>query len=240
MTTITQTTVCVVHEAYAADDTPTEIPPARFGPLCGHCYGRTRWMLRQTPQLIAHIRSHVAPGVQAAAYGAKVSGSKERRLPIREQAVEDADDLFSQLGNWMLTFAKALGVTGPYSTLPYDGEQGVTRLPPFALEQGPAFRAVENLVEWYERRELRIIEGTPRDDVRVWYQDLAEYTSTLYARYPEAPRRPRDAKPRVCPVCESTAVRAVFLAAGVEVRCSHCEWTADPTEVEKYVDWSEA
>jgi hypothetical protein len=239
------TTLCINHPwlVVSEDDDVCVIAPnveARFGCLCGPCYGRVRWMLRQTPQLVAHIRAQVTPTVQAAAYGAKVGGTPERRLPMREQAVEDADDLFSQLANWMLTFADVLHVTGPYATLPYRGEEdGATRLPPFALDQAGAHRAVENLVEWYEKRELAIVTATAPLDVRAWIDDLTEYTGRLHGRYPDAPRKPRSAKPRVCPVCEERAVVATFLAAGAEVACTHCGWTADEHEVDQYVDWSE-
>lgn len=237
---MTDTPPCAVHAAYTLPDDLDQAPRARFGCLCGPCYGRIRWMLRQTPQLVAHIRAQVTPGVQAAAYGAKVSGTAERRLPMREQAVEDADDLFSQLANYMLGFAEVLHVTGPYATLPYRGEEdGATRLPPFALDQAGAHRAVENLVEWYEKRELAIVTASDPDDVRAWHDDLAEYTGRLFGRYPQAPRKPRAARPRLCPVCGELEVRAVFLAAGAEVSCSHCGWTADEHEVDQYVDWSE-
>jgi hypothetical protein len=140
----------------------------------------------------------------------------------------------------MLTFSKVLRVYPPYSALPYMHEEdGATRLPPYALEQAGAHRAVENLVEWYLKRELAIVTAAAPDDVRAWCDDLSEYTRRLFGRYPDAPRKPRTAKPRVCPVCDELAVNAVFLAAGAEVRCTHCGWTADETETEQYTDWSE-
>jgi hypothetical protein len=235
--------LCAIHPftSTTADDEACELVPvpARYGHLCGPCYGRIRHQLRQTPQLISHIRSLVAPSIESAR-GPRVSGTPDRRLPIREQAVEDADDLFSMLVNTMIKLAADIDSLPPYAALPYRGEEaGAAGLPPFALEQRAAHAAVENLVQWHEKRELRIVTLLRPDLLRAWHDDLADYVSTLYGRYPEAPRKLRQAKPRLCPVCEELEVRAVFLAAGAEVRCTHCGWTADQTETEKYVDWTE-
>jgi hypothetical protein len=145
------------------------------------------------------------------------------------------------LVNTMIKLAADIDSLPPYAALPYRGEEsGAAGLPPFALEQRAAHAAVENLVQWHEKRELRIVTQLRPDLLRAWHDDLADYVGTLYGRYPEAPRKPRQAKPRLCPVCEEREVRAVFLAAGAEVRCAHCGWIADENQIEKYVDWNEA
>jgi hypothetical protein len=139
----------------------------------------------------------------------------------------------------MLFFAKTIGRTPPYAALPYrEVEAGATKLPPYALDQQGAHRALENLMEWYLKREKEIVTALDPADVKAWYDDLADLTGRLFGRYPQAPRPPRPASPRMCEMCKEHAVRVDFDAYPVKVECASCHWAVPAERVEEFVEWA--
>lgn len=212
---------------------------ARYGNLCGKCFGRTRFLLGQTPDLIAHILPQVIPSM-AIASGERVSGGGFKApLPLQAQALEDANDLYAQLMNWMISHARSNGLRPPVLALGYARLDDDARGLPSWSTPATARDYVQSLADWYGKHEL-VIAGGPPASVQAWVDDLGEMLRTLNGRYPQAPRRTQPAAPRPCEICEQREVRATWHGETVEVRCSACGWSVPDAEVQRYVEWAAA
>lgn len=224
-----------------ADGESCEIEPvpARYGHLCGPCYGRARHMLHQAPQLLAHIRSQVVPSMESAR-SPRVSGTKDAPIPLRADPVNDADDLYAQVVNWVVSFARQTGTRPPAAATAFLKVQAdAERLPSWARDGASAYTLMEDLVRWYEQHELTIVTALPPLTVRAWCDDIGTIIGAYRSRYPQADRPQRRAAPRECPVCGEQAVRAEYYAAGVQVECGHCGHVIPEAEHDKFVDWAE-
>lgn len=235
--------LCAVHPFRPIDDDgeSVTIAPvyARFGHLCGPCYGRARHNLQQAPQLLAHIRSQVVPSMESAR-GPRVSGSREAPIPLRPDPVDDADDLYAQLVNWIVSFARQTGVRPPASAVAFlNLDADAVRLPSWARDQASAYTLADDLVRWYEQHETTIVSKLPPLTVKAWCEDIGTIVGAFRSRYPQADRKPRQAKARECPTCGEHAMHAEFYAAGVQVECAHCGEIIPEDQHDQYVDWAE-
>jgi hypothetical protein len=212
---------------------------ARFGHLCGPCYGRARNNLHQAPQLLAHIRGQVVPSMESAR-GPRVSGTRDAPIPLRPDPVHDADDLYSQIVNWIVAFARQTGIRPPATAVAFLQQSvDAARLPSWARGQAAAYTLAEDLVRWYEQHELQLMTALPPLTVRAWCDDIDAIVGAFRKRYPQAERKPRQAAPRECPTCGENAVVVEFYAAGVEVECRHCGERIPEAQHDAYVDWAE-
>jgi hypothetical protein len=224
-----------------ADGDACDIEPvlARYGHLCGPCYGRARNNLHQAPQLLAHIRGQVVPAMESAR-GPRVSGTKDAPIPLRADPLHDADDLYAQIVNWVVSFARETGTRPPAAAVAFLRQQAdAVRLPSWARDGASAYTLAEDLVRWYEQHELTIVTALHPLTVRSWCDDIGAIIGAYRSRYPQAEKRPRQAAARECPVCGEHTVRAEFYAAGVQVECSHCGHVVPEAEHDRFVDWAE-
>jgi hypothetical protein len=235
--------LCAVHPfgVVEADDEMCAIVPveARHGHLCGPCYGRARNDLHQVPQLLAHIRGQVVPSLESAR-GPRVSGTREAPIPLRPDPVDDADDLYASVVNWIVSFARQTGTRPPATVIAFlKASTDAARLPSWARDQASAYTLADDLVRWYEAHELQIVTALPPLTVKAWCEDIGAIVGSFRSRYPQADRKPRQARPRECPTCGEHAVVAVFYAAGVEVSCAHCGEVFPESQHDDLVDWAE-
>ena len=209
---------------------------ARYGHLCGKCFGRTRFLLGQTPDLIAHILPQVIPST-AIATGERVSGGGFKApLPLQAQPLEDANDLYAQLMNWMISHARSNGLRPPVLALGYARLDDDARGLPSWSTPATARDYVQSLVDWYGKHEL-VIAGGPPASVQAWVDDLGEMLRTLNGRYPQAPRRKDSAAHRPCPTCDMREVRVRWYGDEAQVVCDNCMQVIDPAAAGKYFDW---
>ncbi|QJU54363.1 hypothetical protein SCB71_14550 [Herbiconiux sp. KACC 21604] len=226
----------LVDGAEWSDITPIE---ARYGHLCGPCFGRARNDLHQAPQLLAHIRAQVVPSM-GSARGPRVSGTREAPIPLRPDPVDDADDLYAQVVNWIVSFARHTSARPPATAIAFlKASTDAARLPSWARDQASAFTLMDDLVRWYEHHGLTIVTALPPLTVKAWCDDIAQIIGSFRSRYPQAPRKPRQGAKRECPTCGEREVSPKFYAAGTEVSCDHCGETIPAAEHDDYVDWAE-
>ncbi|WP_291053687.1 hypothetical protein [Herbiconiux sp.] len=230
--------VDIATDGYLADWCDIVPIEARYGHLCGPCFGRARNDLHQAPQLLAHIRGQVVPSLESAR-GPRVSGTREAPIPLRPDPVDDADDLYAAVVNWIVSFARQTGTRPPATAIAFlKASTDAARLPSWARDQASAYTIMDDLVRWYEHHDLAMVTALPPLTVRAWCEDIGAIVGSFRSRYPQAPRKPRQASKRVCPTCGERAVGTKFYAAGVEVSCDHCGEVIPPEQHDEFVDWA--
>lgn len=217
---------------------PLEPALARYGHLCGPCFGRARHKLHETVDILAFIRSQVPPAMESAR-GPRVSGTREAPIPMNAQASDDSHDLFGQINYWMGNLAEALGIRPPLVTITFQRRTGES-LPPFWGDPFGASVAMENIVDWYEGHERSIVRDLAPLTVLAWCGFIDDVVHEFRSRYRMAPTRPRRARPRVCPVCGEPTVTADFGRFSADVSCSHCGHVVPPAEQDAFVSWGES
>ena len=75
--------------------------PAEFGVLCRGCHRRLTRALADVPDLVLHLRAHVAPSWQVSD-GGSVSGTREAPAPLSLDAVDAADELVAAVASWVV------------------------------------------------------------------------------------------------------------------------------------------
>ncbi|WP_382307321.1 hypothetical protein [Herbiconiux sp. UC225_62] len=212
---------------------------ARFGHLCGPCFGRAQSDMLQTPQLIAHIRSLVVPSMESAR-GPRVSGTRDAPIPLRPEPVEDADELYAQVVNWVISFARQLGIMPPPSVLPVlTAEQDAVRLPVYGWNPEAAEWLLRDAAVWYELHETRIVTTLPPLTVKAWCEDIGSIVRHYRSKYPQAERAKRKPERRPCEVCQSVAVVVEFFPTGWHVACTHCGNVVPAEQHDEAVDWAQ-
>ena len=184
---------------------------------------QARRALNNAPGLIAYARSLSVPSLGTMSDGMPRAASKEAPLPFRADAIDDTDDAYARLIEWVTYWADTLQVNPPATVVVVwkrDGhEQG------FRAEATPAGagQLVQILVTWLLIRWDQILAdpaGKPFVD------DIAEIFDALFGKYPRAPRRERQVLARPCPVCDNYALGAEWQSKVVSdfiLRCEHCD-----------------
>ncbi|WP_066041943.1 hypothetical protein [Herbiconiux solani] len=202
---------------------------AKFGHLCGPCFGRARRQLRDLIEVLPFIRSQVQPSMESAR-GPRVSGTREAPIPLNAQAVEDSHDLFQRVNEWMAQFDESLGLGASLVMLTWYRRSG-ERLPDFWADEYAARLVMTDLAAWYETHERRIVSGLPPLTVKAWTEDIADIGREFRGRYKLTAPRERVVSPRRCPECEEYAVAAeVGLGHQLYVWCQHCGTVIDAAE----------
>jgi hypothetical protein len=184
---------------------------------------RARRSLNNAPGLIAYARSLSLPSLGVMGDGTPRATSKGAPLPFRADAIDDTDDAYARLIQWVTYWSEQLDVAPPATVVVVwrrDGqEQG------FRAEATPAGagQLVQILVTWMLIRWDAILAD---DAASVFVEDVNDIFRTLFGKYPRAPRRERQVLPLPCPVCDHFAFGAEWQSENVEdfvLRCEHCD-----------------
>ncbi|PZE89955.1 hypothetical protein [Curtobacterium sp. MCBD17_008] len=198
---------------------------------------RARRTLGDAPGLIAYARSLAIPSLGTMSDGMPRAASKEAPLPFRADAIDDTDDAYARLIQWVTNWSDRLQVNPPATVVVVwkrDGEeQG------FRAEATPAGagQLVQILVTWLLIRWEQILTDSAGP---VFVDDVNDIFRTLFGKYPRAPRRPRDVNARQCPVCGEHAVGAVWLSEevhDVRVQCEACSYEIPTKTYRQVLDW---
>lgn len=198
---------------------------------------RARRTLNDAAGLIAYARSLAVPSLGTMSDGMPRAASKEAPLPFRADAIDDTDDAYARLVQWVTYWADALQANPPATVVVVwkrgEDEQG------FRAEATPAGagQLVQILVTWLLIRWDQILAhaGSP-----AFVEDISDIFRPLFGKYPRAPRRPRDVHARQCPVCGEHAVGAVWHSEDVHdvvVQCEACTYEIPTKTYRQVLDW---
>lgn len=183
---------------------------------------RARRTLGDAAGIIAYARSLAVPSLGAMSDGMPRAASKEAPLPFRADAIDDTDNAYARLIQWVTYWAEHLQVNPPATVVVVwkrgDEEQG------FRAEATPAGAGelVKILVTWLLIRWDMILAD---EAGRVFIDDVGDIFRPLFGKYPRAPRGQRKVLPRACPVCDRFAFGADWRSEDVTdfvLRCEHC------------------
>ncbi|WP_396289419.1 hypothetical protein [Curtobacterium sp. KT1] len=183
---------------------------------------RARRVLNDAAGLIAYVRSLAIPSLGTMSDKMPRAASKEAPLPFRADAIDDIDDAYARLIQWVTYWSAALQVDPPATIVVVwkrgDEAQG------FRVEATPAgagqlaqILGTWRLIGW--EAMLATDAGT------AFVDDLHEIFRPLRGKFPRAPRRLRDVHARPYPVCGEHAVNAVWHSEDVHdvaVQCEPC------------------
>jgi len=198
---------------------------------------RARRTLNDAPGLIAYARSLAVPSLGVMSDGMPRATSKEAPLPFRADAIDDTDDAYARIVQWVTNWADRLQVNPPATVVVVwkrDGqEQG------FRAEATPAGagQLVQILVTWLLIRWDAILSDSAGP---VFIDDVNDIFRALFGKYPRAPRRPRDVHARQCPVCGEHAIGAVWHSEDVHdvaVQCEACTYEVPTKTYQQVLDW---
>jgi hypothetical protein len=193
---------------------------------------RTRRHLEQTPDLVAHMLSLVAPQAGTTKYAPRVSGSKDPGLPLNARALEDANNLYAQLVNWAISHAHTLEVKPPSISLAWARKQVDCDGFPSWATVSDAAELTFDIADWLVMGGEKI-SHTP--SAEVYFDDVHDIVNPLYGRYQWAQTR-QVVSAVTCPVCDNRTVIVDFDAEPLSVACTFC---GHPIRVElsqKYLD----
>ncbi|ROP78313.1 hypothetical protein EDF18_0959 [Frigoribacterium sp. PhB107] len=184
---------------------------------------RARRRLLEADGLVAYIRTLVVPPLGGASDGMPRAASKTPPLPLRADAVDDTDDTYARLIEWVSYWAGQLTTEPP-----------VALQVKWAAKDEPAgFRAgttpagagllVKMLTTWLLTRQDQIL-GQPA--AQEYLDDVADIVWKLRSKYPRAPRPERGVLERPCPVCDRFTFGATWPGQAAveefELVCSFC------------------
>lgn len=187
---------------------------------------RARRRLLEAPGLISWVRLQITPTMGGAQDGMPRAASKTAPLPLRADAVDDSDDAFARLLEWVSYWAGELDADPPVAIR----AKWATPDDPRGFRAGTtpdgAGLLVQTATTWLLTRQDRI---ELNDSAAAYFDDVADITFQLRQRYPRAPRPARGVLERPCPVCDRFSYGAEWVeGGGVEdfaLSCSHCGHT---------------
>jgi predicted RNA-binding Zn-ribbon protein involved in translation (DUF1610 family) len=186
---------------------------------------RARRALEKAPDVVAYARS-IAIGGQLE----RGETLPEWTAPMRITAADDADELFSQLVDWATNWADVLEAPAPsvLRMIWLNRAAGVQGFKAGTSPQG-AHALTRTISMWLALRHDAILSQSAAG---VYFENVADIVGALRARYPMAPKPPRRASHRPCPVCGEFEVMGRVGADPRDsvVRCEHCghvvEWVS--------------
>jgi hypothetical protein len=213
---------------------------------------KTRRALSSLPDLVGYVRECVDTTLRSER-GGHVS---QESTPLVTGWVDDADEAFAQVLNWVMFWSEELKVAAPSAGLVAWSNQ--VEVQGFRANTTPegARALVALLTMWLNLREEAIDSSA---SCEVYRRDVTAIVGNLYGRHPTSPRPAHVASPRPCPVCgecevrgefyreslsaaemrgdlavshlgkDERAVRLVDVVNGVSVRCASCGWLEEST-----------
>ena len=180
---------------------------------------RFEQMLDQVPQLLETLRDGVNP-LKAAGLSERVSGGGgEAPLPFRADPMDDCDDVWAALVEYVGEVAERLQELAPGATGASWGVQGNVRGIGAGVSGDQAYKAGFVLIAWLidraeKIRDLRLVDSE---------RHLFGMIRKLVKRYVDAPPIERPAHRRFCSVCGERAVLTDWVLGDAgEASCRVC------------------
>lgn len=202
---------------------------------------RARDALLDAPALIGWIRELVVPA-GGAHDGQPRAKYRPAPAPAREGAIDDADELFTFLREWVMYWHERTA-----TTLPPAAGRGWTVLPADTSPE-EAKTLTADLVQWLlavdrlvqTRPDAADYPGSSARAALGYWDDVTGYLQKLNGRYPRRPSPERPALARKCPLCGAIAVVPQWRSPSpwdVLIRCAECWWQPKDRKVTELVQW---
>jgi len=180
--------------------------------------------LALAPSVIGHVR-----GLILTSDGRTEAGEVIRtdRTPLHTGKVDDADEAFTQLVDWVSFWAETLNELPPTTTGLWRPREDVIGFPA-ATTAERATMTVRLQTMWLLARHERIALHPSAEE---YQRDVMRIVFSLRATYPTTAIPERLVHPRPCPDCGEPAVHAEWKSGDetdVEIRCEVCGY-----EIEK-------
>jgi len=164
---------------------------------------RARQRLNEAPGLIAYVRTLVVPAGVQRSDGLPRSASKEALAPLRVDAVDEADNAYAQLLNWVGYWAEALHTAPPVTaTYAWSNDREVQGFRAGVTPEGAGL-LVKNLTVWLLTRQDKIER---HEYAGGYFEDVAGIIWDLRKKFPRSGRGTRPVFPRPCPICDSPSM----------------------------------
>jgi predicted RNA-binding Zn-ribbon protein involved in translation (DUF1610 family) len=193
---------------------------------------RCKKALQSAPELVEFMRSMVARAERG-------ESLPEAVVPLQTGIVQDADDLYTRLVEWV-TYWHRLLVTLPPATTPAAWKiwehAERTGLPAGVTPRG-ASALVQLQTMWLLQKQHQI-QLHPSHET--YQADIIKLLSKMRAAYPVEARREKPTFSRACPTCGEFTVTADWWSPrgeDVDVKCEHCGWSAEYQTVVQKLDW---
>jgi hypothetical protein len=213
---------------------------------------KTRRALSSLPDLVGYVRECVDTTLRSER-GGHVS---QESTPLVTGWVDDADEAFAQVLNWVMFWSEELKVAAPSAGLVAWSNQ--VEVQGFRANTTPegARALVALLTMWLNLREEAIDSSA---SCATYRSDVVSIVGNLYGRHPMSPRPAPVVSARQCAMCgdfevrgeffrepmaaaeirgelavsflakDERAVRLLDVVDGVSVRCASCGWTEEST-----------
>lgn len=203
---------------------------AEHGRFCSSCYARILYRLNEAPGIMFVLRANLIP-LGAQKLQGRITGSHDTPLPLRDDALETADLLYSTLANWVLGHAETMGVRPPDGLLAHANTGKDSQGLPANLTPQEASQHTDHLASWL-RLWAPSIAYLPGDDTpngwvsaKAYHDSIVDIIRTTRNKAGLSTPRPR----RVtltgwfCRHCgENTAELDVPDQGPMVARCSDC------------------
>lgn len=180
---------------------------------------RYEQILDQVPVLLETLRDAVNPLKASRIDAERVSGGgRTAPLPLREAAVDDCDDVWAALVEYVAEVAERLHEPSPATGASWAASHGVRGIGA-GVTGDDAYKAGFVIIAWLIDRAVRISALGLTDSE----EHLFSLIRKLTARYVDAPPIERPAHRRWCGVCGEKAVTVAWLLGDVgEAECRVC------------------
>lgn len=188
---------------------------------------RARRRLLEAPGIIGWVRAQVTPAMGGAQDGMPRAASKTAPLPLRADAVDDSDQAFARILDWVSYWAGLYEEQPPALIQTHWRVAGEAQGFRAGVTAEGASALVRTATTWLLARQDRILL---HEAARVYLDDVADIVWQIHQRYPTAPRAPRGVLDRPCPICDHFNFGAQWVGADVDdfqLSCSHCGHTEE-------------
>ncbi|KDP90895.1 MULTISPECIES: hypothetical protein [Clavibacter] len=194
--------------------------------------------LAAAPQLMSHIRHQVAPSIVRASDGMPRAASKEPPASARVDPIDDADAVYAQLVDWLVSWCDTFAARPPaVARQVRSSRDGVVQGFRGSMDAATAAGLTRAVCVNLSVMEADILR---HPHARVYFDDIAAIIHQASARYPQAPGPRRTVIPRACDACFEDAVGAHWGSSDlldVVVRCQNCEKRYSPTDALRTLGW---
>ena len=192
---------------------------------------RTQKALQGASELALHVRSLAVNGKTE-----RGETLPEWSAPMRITAVDDLDEVYAQLINWVSFWAETLEVAPPSTAVvAWSNLKEVQGFRAGTTPEGAQF-LVRLQTMWLGVHAPQIRDN---ETVTVYQEDIVNVLGALRGKYPMAPRPPREISERPCTTCGEYSVGAEWNSddlTDVTVQCAHCG-EEYPTSPRSIIDW---
>lgn len=202
------------------------------GRLCWSCFDRILYRLDEAARIVFELRSRLLP-IGAQKLTVRITGSHDVPMPFREDALDDADEVYSTLANWCLSHANAMGARLPDALSRLGDREKDSRWLRASLTPQQAADEVKKVVAWLKtwapsiaylpREDPKIAD--PSEMMRAYHEDVVDLIRRMRSKAGlSAPRPPRiDPTGWVCRECgEHEGEISVPDVGPMVARCRGC------------------